>query len=264
LTYYDSHVHSKHSKDGVPSVDAICERAVSIGLSGVAITDHVDVDLGEEELDVLRKLDEDVSAAREKYGGRLEISMGAELGEGNHNPRLAEKIASYSSLDFVIGSMHRQREREDYYFIDYEREDLDDLMRGYYRELRELVLGGCFDVVGHINFQTRYMNAAARARLDLSLYYDVLREILKDTARLGKGIEINASGLWRGLGFTLPTLEVVKMFRDAGGEIITTGSDAHRAEHVGLELGGAVECLRAAGFRRYAFFKGREPFFHDV
>jgi histidinol-phosphatase (PHP family) len=160
--------------------------------------------------------------------------------------------------------MHRQRERKDYYYLDYEHEDLDSVMRGYYRELRELVSGGCFDVLGHINYQTRYMNAATRARLDFSLYYDILREILEGAARAGKGIEINTSGLWRGLGFTLPTLEVVRMFRDAGGEIVTMGSDAHRAEHVGLELGGAAECLRAAGFRRYAFFKGREPVFHDV
>jgi histidinol-phosphatase (PHP family) len=245
-------------------VGVICERAISMGLGGVAITDHVDVDLGESELDVLRKLEADVSDAREKYGGKLEISMGAELGEGNHNLELAKKVVSDGALDFVIGSMHRQRERKDYYYLDYEHEDLDSLMRGYYRELRELVRGGCFDVLGHINYQARYMNAAARARLDLSLYYDVLREILGDVARAGKGIEINTSGLWRGLGFTLPTLEVVKMFKEAGGEIVTTGSDAHRAEHVGLKLDGAAECLRAAGFRGYAFFKGREPFFHDV
>jgi histidinol-phosphatase (PHP family) len=264
LTYYDSHVHSKHSKDGVPSVDVICERAVSMGLGGVAITDHVDVDLGESELEVLRELEDDVSAAREKYGGGLEISMGAELGDGNHDQPFAEKIVSRGSLDFVIGSMHRQREREDYYYLNYEHEDLDSLMRGYYMELRELVRGGCFDVVGHINYQTRYMNAATRARFDLSVYYDILREILEDVARAGKGIEVNSSGLWRGLGFTLPTLEVVRMFRDAGGEIVTTGSDAHRAEHVGLRLDGVVECLKAAGFRRYAFFKRREPFFHDV
>ena len=264
MTYYDSHVHSKHSKDGVSTVDAICERAVSMGLGGVAITDHVDVDLGERELEVLGRLEDDVSAAREKYGGRLEISMGVELGEGNHNHSLAEKVVSRGSLDFVIGSLHRQRERKDYYYLDYEHEDLDSLMRGYYAELRELVRGGCFDVVGHINYQARYMNAAALARLDLSLYYDVLREILGDAARAGKGIEINTSGLWRGLGFTLPTLEVVKIFKEAGGEIVTTGSDAHRAEHVGLELGGAAECLRAAGFREYAFFRGRKPFFHDV
>ncbi|MDR1133808.1 MAG: histidinol-phosphatase HisJ family protein [Synergistaceae bacterium] len=264
MTYYDSHVHSENSKDGVPSVDAICARAVSMGLSGVAITDHADVDMGQAELEVLKKLEDDVSAAREKYGGRLEISMGVELGEGNHVPALAEKITSRDSLDFVIGSMHRQREREDYYYLDYERENLDDLMRGYYRELREVVRGGCFDVVGHINYQVRYMSAATRARFDVSLYYDALREILEDVARAGKGIEINTSGLWRGVGFTIPTLEVVKMFRDAGGEIVTTGSDAHRTEHIGLRLGGALECLRAAGFRRYAFFKGREPFFHDV
>jgi histidinol-phosphatase (PHP family) len=235
-----------------------------MGLSGVAITDHVDADLGETELEVLERLEDDVAAAREKYGGRLEISMGVELGEGNHDLPLAQKVVSRGSLDFVIGSLHRQRERKDYYYLDYEREDLDSVMRGYYRELRELVRDGCFDVVGHINYQTRYMNAATRARLDLSVYYDVLREILGDAARAGKGIEINSSGLWRGMGFTLPTLEVVKMFRDAGGEIVTTGSDAHRAEHVGLKLDGAVECLKAAGFRRYAFFKGRKPVFHDV
>jgi histidinol-phosphatase (PHP family) len=49
------------------------------------------------------------------------------------------------------------------------------------------------------------------------------------------------------------------MFRASGGEIITTGSDAHIAGFVGTGISDAVERLKLAGFGKSAFFRKREP-----
>jgi histidinol-phosphatase (PHP family) len=245
--------------------DDICEHAISRGLGGIAITDHVNVDSGRANCkNVIESLKYDISRIRRRYGDRLEISMGIELGEAHHNVALAGEIAADGAIDFIIGSLHRRRRSLDYYDIDYDDADMDALFYGYYEELAEMVRAGYFDVVGHINYQLRYMSASARKRVALPAYYGELEKILRMVADSGKGIEINTSGLWRDLGFTLPSREVVKMFRKVGGEIVTTGSDAHQLNYVGDRMDGAIECLKSAGFGRFAFYKGRVPGFHGV
>jgi histidinol-phosphatase (PHP family) len=244
---------------------SVCGRAVEAGLGGIAITDHVDMGSG---ADVCRRvignLKRDVAEARGAFGGRLEISAGMELGEAHHNLSLARELASDEGIDFIIGSLHHPRDSVDYYYVEYDSVDMDAMFRGYFDELEEMASAGCYDVLGHIGYQLRYMSAPARSRADMSAYHGRVRGILREVARAGKGIEINTSGLWKGLGFTLPSREIVRIFREEGGEIVTTGSDAHKLEQIGGAMDGAAECLKSAGFERFAFFGKREPRFHNV
>jgi histidinol-phosphatase (PHP family) len=173
-------------------------------------------------------------------------------------------LASDDEIDFVIGSLHQPRNSLDYYEVDYDRVNLSKLFRLYYDEMMEMVTAGCYDVIGHINLHLRYMSASLRARTDLSPYLGITRKILREVARAGKGIEINTSGLWQGAGITLPPTEVVKMFREEGGEIVTIGSDAHRLERVGHTLEDGVKCLVSAGFDKFAFYKKRIPHFRKI
>ena len=263
--YYDSHIHSLNSIDGSVPVMAICERAIAIGLSGIALTDHAEVEFGlRSSRDVVENLKADIKQARKICGERLEISLGIELGEGHHNLSLAEELTSDPEVDFVIGSIHKPRNWEDYYYVDFDATDPQKMLDTYCDELMEMAAAGCYDVIGHIFFQLRYMSAKTRAKYDLSPYLGRIREILREVARAGKGIEINTSGLWHNIGITLPPMEIVKIFREEGGKIVTIGSDAHRLERVGLALDGAVRCLAAAGFDKFAFYKKRTPHFHDI
>lgn len=262
---YDSHVHSLHSHDGSERVERICEQALRKGLLGVAVTDHCDIDGGVREcLRIRSGLIADVKRAREHFGGLLDISAGLELGEGHHDPAAALEVISCPELDFVIGSLHCLRGEADFYYIDYDKADLDSLFSRYYDELAEMVECGLFDVVGHINYQVRYMSSGARARADLSRYYERLSGILETTAGAGLGIEVNTSGLRSREHDTLPSREVLGLFRAAGGEIVTTGSDSHTAETIGAGIGTAAEALVGAGFARCAFFSGRKPLWLDL
>ncbi|WP_455799806.1 hypothetical protein [Clostridium butyricum] len=53
---------------------------------------------------------------------------------------------------------------------------------------------------------------------------DIIHEILKTLITNGKGIEVNTSGLKENLLF--PKLEILQMYKDLKGEIITVGSDS--------------------------------------
>jgi histidinol-phosphatase (PHP family) len=262
--FCDSHVHSNNSHDGRDPVDAVCREAIRHGLSGIAVTDHCDIDAGRAGcLSVLASLTRDIRAARTLYGDRLRISLGVELGEVHHDLPLSREIANDPAVDFVIGSLHRLRNERDFYYLDYDRIDLDALLDRYYDELLEMAEVGDFDVVAHIDYQVRYMSENARLKVDFSSHFDRLVPVLKKVAGLGRGIEINTSS-GRRTGEIVPRAEVLRAFREVGGEIITIGSDAHTADRVGHRMEEAMAALRGAGFTRYAFFERRKPVFFDL
>ena len=81
----------------------------------------------------------------------------------------------------------------------------------------------------------------------------------KTLADKNLALEINTAGLRREIGQTSPTLEYVKLFRELGGELLTFGSDAHRAQDLGAGLDVAIDMAKEAGFSHFAFYKKREP-----
>jgi len=73
---------------------------------------------------------------------------------------------------------------------------------------------------------------------------------LKIIISRGKGIEVNTSGLSNNLLF--PKLEILHMYKDLKGEILTVGSDAHTSNRVGEKISYAYDMLKDIGFN-YVF-----------
>ena len=69
---------------------------------------------------------------------------------------------------------------------------------------------------------------------------------------------INTSPLNKGLSQTNPCPEIVKRYRELGGEIITIGSDAHTAVNVGGHFDAARDILLSSGFKYYTVFTDRK------
>ena len=113
---------------------------------------------------------------------------------------------------------------------------------------------------GHLDYAIRYAPNGPHT-YEYSEYQDVLDEILKTIISKGKGIEINTSNLREGLTFTNPTADVVKRYKELGGEIITVGSDSHQQDSAGVGCGFNVarQILLSAGFKHYNVFSNRTP-----
>ena len=73
---------------------------------------------------------------------------------------------------------------------------------------------------------------------------------------------MNSSGVDR-FGSFLPTAEYFHRFKDLGGEIVTIGSDAHRADRVGQYSFDACEILKDI-FGYVCTFENRKPVFHKL
>jgi len=263
----DFHTHSDCSDDGTASMYDMALAGAEKGVSIMCITDHVDVDhyeTGDKNPDCFShfgRMREEYARALERLGGRIDLRLGIEFGEANHAPESAPNITAAEGLDFVIGSLHNVRDCPDFFCIRYKSaRECRELAEKYIEEHFELVRLGCFDVLGHIGYTKRYMK---RRGFDIGLegLDERLRALFKLVYETGKGIELNTSGLRDGTGTAFPEIRALKLYREAGGEIITVGSDGHRPEDVGANIGDGYELLKEAGFKYFTVFKNRKPEF---
>ena len=260
---FDSHTHSENSPDGNHSVICMCEQAINNGFSGIAITDHMEANDFEKDNYRARMQQSvfDIKRAQQLLGDRLLISCGVELGQALQNKEAALEILNSYDFDFIIGSLHALEGKLDFYYWDYNDPGIviHDSLVQYYQQQIELAKWGHFDVMGHITYPIRYIWGRSRIPVDLNLYMDLIDQLLRTLIENGRGIEVNTSGLRQELGTTLPDLPLLKRYRQLGGEIITIGSDAHYAEHVGAGVEYAMDLLRQAGFEYFTFYKERQP-----
>ena len=89
-------------------------------------------------------------------------------------------------------------------------------------------------------------------------------EILKTLVEQGKGLELNTAGLKYGLPFAHPHPDILKRYRELGGEIITIGADGHKPEHIAYDFEKVNAILRECGFTYYAEFRKRKPVFKHL
>ena len=93
---------------------------------------------------------------------------------------------------------------------------------------------------------------------------DIIEDTLKTIIYDGKGIEINTSSFKYGTGIWLPREEVLSLYRQLGGEILTFGSDSHSPEYFQYHFDEAHELARSLGFKYQCTFKNRTPEFHRL
>ena len=79
-----------------------------------------------------------------------------------------------------------------------------------------------------------------------------------------KAIECNTGGLRKSIASTNPCTDILKRYRELGGEIITVGSDAHAPADIAADFGQAAEILKSCGFDYYTVFEGRQPYFYKI
>lgn len=264
VNMFDSHTHSDNSPDGEHSVMFMCENAVLKNLLGISITDHCEINsYYQEKFDVrLRQSYFDIAKAKAAFGNRFVITAGIELGQPMHDPGRADHALRAFPFDFVLGSVHNIRGKEDFYLLDARREGLPVIygwLDTYFQEILEMAQWGKFDVLAHLTYPFRYICGRDGVELDKSRFEGVIDEILKTLVQKSIGLEVNTSGYRQGMGGPFPDAPYIKRYRELGGELVTLGSDAHRGEDVGAGLEQGTQLLLDLGFTHFAVYKKREP-----
>ncbi|MEG0036234.1 MAG: histidinol phosphate phosphatase, partial [Oscillospiraceae bacterium] len=91
---------------------------------------------------------------------------------------------------------------------------------------------------------------------------DKLEALLKALIEQGRGIEINCAGFRNPIiGGAIPDMDILKLYRQLGGEIITLGSDAHCTADAGSGLARGFDILRKLRYKYIAVYSKRKPSF---
>ena len=268
--YSDSHVHTAFSGDSETSAEDQIRQAVSLGMTDLTITDHQDFDYPPtEEEDISFDLDmgvypAEISRLRELYSRKIRLHFGVELGLQPWLGKRLQEFAGCWPFDFIIGSTHLCRGADPYYPAFFETAGEEEIYRSYFEEARiNLRSTDCFDIAGHLDYIFQY-GPTKNTCYPFSRYSDLIDDILKDLICRGKGIECNTGGYDAGLGGPMPGADILRRYRELGGEIITLGSDAHVPGKLGRHFEEAGALLRACGFRYYAVYTGHRPEFYPL
>lgn len=259
----DYHIHSHFSEDCDTPMENTIKKAIELGFKEICFTDHIDYDYPHEdwtfEFD-LKEYDKEIKAMQEKYGDQLAIKKGVEIGIQPHLIKRYEKMMSEESFDFVICSMHATEGKEMHYGTFFEGKTVEEAFEIYYKEILSCIKEFKeFSVLGHIDLVKRY--AKEKSKDD---FHDILREIFEEIIPAGKGIELNTSGYRYGLEAGMPSADILKLYKDCGGEVITIGSDSHVTDTLGFQFQTGLALLKEIGFNYVASFTDGEPEFHAI
>lgn len=244
----DYHVHTNNSFDSTETMLNHCKRAVEIGLKEIVFTEHYDLNPFDEGLGVFNydKYSKEILECRELYGDKLLIKKGLELGEPHLYEDRHEEVKKDRDFDFFIGSVHYLG--DNVLHSDYSDRKEEDVWEQFFSGVLQSAKKGDFHIIGHIDVLKRYV-PSNYSKYKASDHEEVIREILKAAIENDKGIELNTSGLRQAVGDYLPTLDIIKWYYELGGKIITVGSDAHTAKHLGMHIKEAIGVLRDIGFK---------------
>lgn len=280
----DNHVHTAFSTDSRESMYHMVQQAVTLGFSSICFTDHMDYDFPPEQMKVetdmpfLFDMDEylaEIQNMREQFPS-LEIRQGVELGLKPSVLRACQNLTASYPLDFVIGSTHLVDDIDPYYPEYWESREESTGIRLYYESTLDNVTQSFdYDVYGHLDYILRYTpsmrqlqqenkNTDAYLASQCKMHADIMDEILHRIIENGKGIEVNTAGLKYGMGHPHPHEWILARYRELGGEIITTGSDAHEQKHLGYRFEILPSLLAKCGFRYCTEFRQRAPEMYPI
>lgn len=260
---FDYHMHSSFSADCTVEMEEMVKGAIAKGLSEICFTEHIDYDYPDENFVFdfdKKKYAERIDTLQHKYANQIRLKKGVEFGVQPHILDQYNELVKEETFDFIICSLHTVQRKGLHFGEIFEGRTVEEASQLYYDELLHCVKHfENYSILGHIDLIKRYA-----PQLVQNNFHDVLREIFQLIIPAGKGIELNTSGVRYGLPNGLPSDDILKLYKECGGEIITLGSDAHRPDDIAFQFNESRELLKSIGFRYVITFDKLQPTFHSI
>lgn len=258
----DYHMHTNFSDDSTYKMEDEIKRAIELGLDEICFTEHVDhgvkTDLNCNYSQYLKEF----KRCNEIYKDKITLRFGIEFGIQSHTINQFQKDFNENEFDFVILSCHQVEDKE-FWTQDFQRgKTQKEYNEKYYEEILKVISNyKDYSVLGHLDLIKRYDE---EGNYPFENVKDIIEEILKVVIRDGRGIEVNTSSFRYNLDSLTPSKDILKLYKELGGRIITIGSDSHEEAHVGYKISEVKEELKKLGFEEFCTFEKMIPTFHKL
>jgi len=274
------HLHCEYSDDSTYKMEEVVKDAISLSLSEICFTDHVDYGIKIDHDDYTHKslrLNDDgsnlynvdypkyfkeIEYLQAKYKDQIIIKKGLEFGIQTITINEFQKIYDTYPMDFVILSIHQIDNVEPWFDSPFYKVNRVENYRKYFEEyLKTMDMFRDYSVLGHLDYVLRYDFSF----LPLNYYEDLVDEILHKCIKENKGIELNMASMAKYDDmYNNPYYTMLKKYHDFGGTIITIGNDSHTKGDVAKNLDKAFDILKSLGFKQYCTYENMQAIFHEI
>lgn len=254
---HDFHLHTRFSVDSQAEPRDYCLRALERGYRAICLTDHADFvpkdpGYGFFSYERYRRA---VLACRDEFRGQLVVGFGIEI---DYHQSWEHEIRSFlvdKEFDYILGGVHYLGDHtsvmEERCFAGLSQREAYE---AYFREVLHLAESGLCQGLAHLDMIKR-VGQRIYGRYAAEEYADSILPILAAAIRHGIALEINLSGCRKDLG-PLPGLDVLDLYAQVGGSLITIGSDAHRVGNACPERPEIWDHVAEKGFVLWEPFPG--------
>ena len=253
----DYHLHTTFSEDAVDTLETMCRRAIELGIPEIGFSEHWDVGPYENNPRFFQPETwfTEVNRMRSLFSGKLVIRAGIEVAEPHLYPRETAEILTHAPFDYVFGSVHFVSSKFVFDEAVFRAQTADEVYIEYFSEVEKMLQDADIDIVAHLDVPAR--TGIPIFGYQPARYEAQIRRILQQIIKRNLALEVNAGGLRKASQNLMPNPLIIKWYAGMGGTRLTLGSDAHAVDQLGLNLGAALQAIRAAGLSQLTQFEGR-------
>lgn len=250
----DYHMHSTFSVDGQDTIEALCWRALALGLTEIAVTEHAEWHhrWHGREFEPAAYFDE-IDRLRTEFAPRgLTLYSGVELGNPHDFSRQAAALVANYPFDVRIASLHWLYGRNIHDASCFAGRDPLDVYADYFSALGHMAADfSPIDVIAHFD-RILWRGTMLGASFRPHTLEGIIRDSLATIAWRGLALELNTRLLNHSPGWRPALVTMLRWYREEGGRRVVVNSDAHRVGQMGSNLELAREVLTEAGLEPVA------------
>ncbi len=233
---YNYHTHTTYC-DGKTPAEEMVQRAVELGISKLGFSGHsytkfdLEPCMTRSGTECYKK---EISALKEKYKGKIEISLGIEYDYYSDEPM--------DGYDYILGSVHYILKNGEYLCVDYSRQNQIDIVNKYfggdfyayieeyYKTVEDLYNKTKCNIVGHFDLIKKYNKDGSLFDQKHPRYIAAWKKAADAIIKTSAVVEINTGGMARGhLDEPYPSEEIIEYFK-ANGKKMIFSSDCHNKD----------------------------------
>jgi len=238
----------------------LIDAAVNYGFEGIILTEHLDLEPGSEIKFDFKAYKDEINKINQSRPGK--ILLGLELGLVGFSIEQLNKFINENDFDCIIGSLHNIDNEDPYHPEFYEYRDKNQAYSYYFEKLIELLPKyPTINILGHFDYISRYSDKYSDKNIYYKDFADYLDAIFSYIIKHQIALEINTSTYRErnSRPANLLDINILKRYRELGGELLTLGSDAHSPADIGYRFQYFSQILVECGFKYIAHFKNRLP-----
>ncbi len=253
----DYHNHTKLCKHAEGEIFEYIEKAISLGISEIAFTDHIPLPDG---FDLAHRMKQSemesystlIQKTQQKYP-EIKILFGIEAEYYEGFEKFTENFLKQYDFDIVIMSVHFIKEWSDGNWVfnyDFAYKSIKEIYLEYLKSIKKGIDTGLFDVVAHIDIIKKPGLSI------MKLVPEAASDILSNIKKSQMVLEINTSGFRRKIAEPYPGNDWFETISELQVPVCI-GSDSHAPDQVGLGFNSIYTLLQNKNIKQIAHFDKR-------